>query len=207
MSYSQNNEESVILDLLRQAGFLTEKASAGHFLDIGAYDGKTFSNTLRLAEMGWSGICVEPSPLPFSGLLQVHRGNPNVICVNAAITVEGGWLDFWDAGGDAVSSSNPEHVKKWSAGAGGVKFRNYTLKSVSLEELFNRFGKRFEFINLDVESCNWDLFSNFPWDYLTETAVICVEHDGCAQPMENLVASHGFKKIHMNGENLILARR
>lgn len=34
----------------------------GRFLDVGAFDGKTFSNTWRLAQEGWFGVCVEPSP-------------------------------------------------------------------------------------------------------------------------------------------------
>ena len=35
----------------------------GVFVDVGAYDGTTFSNTLFFERsMGWSGLCVEPLP-------------------------------------------------------------------------------------------------------------------------------------------------
>jgi len=35
----------------------------GVFVDVGAYDGLTHSNTIGLAAMGWRGICIEPVPL------------------------------------------------------------------------------------------------------------------------------------------------
>merc|ERR1719215_1749023 len=37
----------------------------GMFLEIGARDGDFFSNTRRLEENGWTGICVEPFPSNF----------------------------------------------------------------------------------------------------------------------------------------------
>jgi FkbM family methyltransferase len=200
MPYSQNNEETVVLGLLEKAGLKT-----GRFLDIGAYDGKTFSNTLRLAELGWSGVCVEPSPTAFTGLLKVHQNNPEIVLVNAAISTDGGWLEFYDSGGDAVSSSDKAHVERWSHNA-GVKFTRFSLKSVSIEELFTKFGVNFEFINLDVESLNWQLFQKLPWDFLGRVQVICVEHDQHTDAMTSLASAHGFKQITTNAENLILAR-
>src|SRR5271157_1849364 len=106
--YSQNREEEFIVDLL-DAGKRT-----GHFLDIGAYDGKTFSNTLRLVELGWSGVCVEPSPTVFPALLKLHAGNERITLVNAAVTAANGFIDFWDAGGDAISTTDQAHRAKWA---------------------------------------------------------------------------------------------
>ena len=200
MSYSQNNEEIVIQDLLAKTGL-----SRGTFLDIGAYDGKTFSNTLKLAEQGWSGVCIEPSPCAFSGLLKVHGNNPNVVLVNTAVTQRGGWLEFFDSGGDAVSSSDPAHVTKWSQD-GGVKFTKFLLRSISVDELFIRFGTNFEFINLDVESLNMALFQELPWNALDNTRIICVEHDGHADLMLSIAQRYGFSKIDQNAENIILSR-
>jgi hypothetical protein len=59
MKYSQNDEERVINGVLDDAG---------DFLDVGAFDGKLFSNTLKLYERGWGGVLVEPSPKAFDGL-------------------------------------------------------------------------------------------------------------------------------------------
>jgi len=54
----------------------------GVFVDIGAYDGVTFSNTLMLErERGWTGICIEPLPDIFAEL----RKNRRCICVQACL--------------------------------------------------------------------------------------------------------------------------
>ncbi len=60
--YSQNNEEKFILEHF--------KNRKGKFLDIGAYDGKTFSNTFALVELGWSGLEIEASPINFVNLMK-----------------------------------------------------------------------------------------------------------------------------------------
>jgi FkbM family methyltransferase len=54
----------------------------GVFVDIGAYDGVTFSNTVMLErERGWTGICIEPLPDIFAEL----RENRRCICVHACL--------------------------------------------------------------------------------------------------------------------------
>lgn len=54
----------------------------GVFVDIGAYDGVTFSNTLMLErERDWTGICIEPLPDVCAEL----RKNRRCICVQACL--------------------------------------------------------------------------------------------------------------------------
>ena len=63
--FSQRDEEQVILDHFGDR--------VGTFLDVGAYDGITFSNTHALALKGWSGVCVEASPSCFVKLMKILR--------------------------------------------------------------------------------------------------------------------------------------
>ena len=54
----------------------------GVFVDIGAYDGVTFSNTLMLEiERNWTGICIEPLPDIFVEL----QKNRRCICAQVCI--------------------------------------------------------------------------------------------------------------------------
>jgi FkbM family methyltransferase len=54
----------------------------GVFVDIGAYDGVTYSNTLMLEqERGWTGVCIEPLPDVCAEL----RKNRSCICVQACV--------------------------------------------------------------------------------------------------------------------------
>jgi FkbM family methyltransferase len=56
------------------------------FIDIGANDGLTLSNTFYFAERGAAGLCFEPGRDSFSLLKRVHAKNPDVICINEAIS-------------------------------------------------------------------------------------------------------------------------
>ena len=54
----------------------------GYFLDIGALDGTTHSNSLMLErKYGWSGICVEANPYVFPML----SSNRHCMCVNSLL--------------------------------------------------------------------------------------------------------------------------
>lgn len=36
--------------------------ASGFFVDVGAFDGETFSNSWLLEQVGWTGLCIEPNP-------------------------------------------------------------------------------------------------------------------------------------------------
>lgn len=198
MAYSQNNEEAVLLELL------APEKHGGFFLDVGAYDGKTFSNTLRLVELGWSGVCVEPSPSVFPGLLKTHAGNSRITCVNAAVAPSEGWLEFYDTDGDALSTSSEDHRARWAAAK--VPFQKMLVYAVSWNLLLTQFGCAFDFINVDVEGNSFDLFSALPLQKLPHLRALCVEHDWRVSEIYTHASRFGFRYVMHNTENVILAR-
>lgn len=61
------------------------------FLDIGAHDGVSLSNTYFLEKnRNWSGICIEPQPSEFEKL----KNNRNCVCLNVAISDYEGETNF-----------------------------------------------------------------------------------------------------------------
>lgn len=75
-SYSQDGQDIYILN-----NFFPNKKD-GTFVDIGANDGVTISNSLLFEELGWTGVCVEPLPTAFNKLTQ----NRKCECVNGVIS-------------------------------------------------------------------------------------------------------------------------
>lgn len=197
--YSQHGEEKIITDYFK---------GTGRFLDVGAYDGKTFSNTYRLMELGWSGVCVEPSFSVFKALIENTR-NFNIKVVNGAVSPESKLIHFYDSSGDALSTSNLKHKKKWEDGYGS-KFIEYYVKTLTFDELFNLFGIDYNFINIDVEGCSYELFlSLVPFiqsGRLPNLTLICIEHDYKASEIENILRPFGFRKLFYNDENIILGK-
>jgi len=59
----------------------------GFFVEIGAHDGVTFSNTYWLEAVGWTGVLVEPNP-KLAEMAKISRPYSKV--VNAAIGIDDG---------------------------------------------------------------------------------------------------------------------
>ena len=84
--YSQNNEEEVLLTYF--------KDFTGVLLDIGANDGKTFSNSYALISHGWQAVLIEPSQSAFDKLEALHYDNEKVDYYNIAIGTQDGKATF-----------------------------------------------------------------------------------------------------------------
>jgi FkbM family methyltransferase len=196
--YSQNSEEQFI------ESYFT--GQTGRFLDIGAFDGKTFSNTLRLAELGWHGVEVEPEPNVFLSLLSNLKNFPNVKLVHAAFAKSArGLVKFYGSRGDAISTTSEAHKVKWEAGW-TVDYQEMYVPLVTIRDIIDTFGAKFEFVNLDVESTNLELLHELPLGEM-ETKCICIEHDGHQDVMREYCAKFGLtKQILENGENIILVK-
>jgi len=193
--YSQNNEEEIL------AGILPDK---GRFLDVGAYTGKEFSNTLALFERGWTGVLVEPSPTAFAALQKNYEGKDGALLVNAAIGPEDGLVDLWDSGGDAISSTSIAHKEKWERGY-KCKFKKIRMWSITFKTLFEEHGSDYDFVNIDTEGTNLAILKLFPFDKCLPKC-ICIEHDSQVEEMQVIMAKHGYKFHASNGENLIVVR-
>jgi hypothetical protein len=65
-----------------------DPAYAPYFIDIGAGDGSTWSNSLLLTESGWSGVCFERFAPKFERLTEIHKSRPTVVCRRDSVTAE-----------------------------------------------------------------------------------------------------------------------
>lgn len=67
---------------LGQDDWVLSKHKTGYFVEIGAYDGISLSNTLKLEENGWSGLCVEPNPKLYEQLAKNRKCNLSNLAVH-----------------------------------------------------------------------------------------------------------------------------
>ncbi len=196
--YSQNAEEQFIVEYF-------SGVNNGKFLDIGAYDGKTFSNTKKLHEQGWSGVCLEPDPIVYEALAKLYEGDDTVKTLNYAFAETNGTLKFYSSGGDAVSTTSIKHRDKWIRGS-KVKFTETTVQAINAQSLFEQYGSKYDFISLDVEGTNYQLLQQLPLTSL-ETKLICVEYDHRLPEIIDYCKSHGLTRIiYESSENIIMGK-
>jgi len=194
---SQYGEHTAILEHF--------KGKVGRFLDIGAFDGCTFSNTRYLAELGWSGVCVEPSPIAFRSLFANYKDNHNVELVNAGIGDKAGLAKFWvnSADGeevDGLSSFKIEHREKFPL----HPFRQIWASTISWCDLLAAHPGPYEFVNIDVEGMNERVLALMP----LSPDMVCVEADpiNSVNTMKWDLAQLGLKNCEMIGGNLLAWR-
>lgn len=199
--YSQNLEEQVILDYF---GFLK-----GTFLDIGANDGLTFSNTRMLAERGWNGVLVEPSPKAYERLKEVYKSHKGVYTYPFAIGNHNGKAILNESASlinpqdvALVSTLKPEEMDRFRS---ITQYTPVEVKVFRWKTFLNRLKyKTFDFISIDAEGLDLDILVQID---LTDTKMVCVEWNGKDEAAyANYCENHGMRLIHKNGENLIFAR-
>jgi FkbM family methyltransferase len=185
--FSQRGEDVFLEPILPESG---------RYLDIGAYDGKTFSNTRRLAEKGWEGVCVEPAAYAFAAMCADPP--PTAILVNALIGKRTGLVNFHYSK-DLVSTTEEHHARKWSSVAAFVPI--YTV-SIALHEFLAEFPGPYDLISVDTEGTTLTLVEELmPHLDELETKYLVYEHDGA------WLSIPGFEEIHRTEENAICVRK
>lgn len=75
MTFAQNGEDSIL-----ERFFGNQRT--GYFVEVGAVDGVSCSNTLLFERKGWAGMCIEPNPQVFPELV---ANRTRSVCIRAAI--------------------------------------------------------------------------------------------------------------------------
>lgn len=194
--YSQNREEEILINNLPKEGYL---------LDIGAHDGKQWSNSRALIEQGWKAILVEPSPVVFVELMNNTADyRDSVQLANMALTSGNeDIVTFYDSIGDGISGYDEAHLIKWGK---PMTWRPMFINLVNVKKFLKHVGYDFEFINIDTEGTNWEILTAIPWSQMTRIKMVCVEYDNKAPEMTDFMKDNGFALVHRNGENLIFEK-
>lgn len=201
--YSQNMEEFFILHYFSHY--------VGTFLDVGANDGITLSNTRQLALNNWNGLLIEPSPRAFAQLSDLYAIDaPRIEVLEAALHTSDEELILNESGahlnnGDVglLSTVNNESLRKWASTTDfkEIPIYGFTLKSILETSNY----QTFDFISLDVEGQELELLPQFDFHKL-KTKMACIEWNGANWDAFNTIfMRYGFELIHQNNENLIFA--
>ena len=128
----------------------------GYFIDIGATDGESLSNTYVLEkELGWLGLCFEPARRQFKKLKRIR----DCLCINKAVFNNDGIVGFMEYTED-----------KYRGNITDIKFDNtgfqYDIESISFDSLLRKYKcpKVIDYISLDVEGLEYDILCGFPFE-------------------------------------------
>lgn len=189
-SYSQFGQDLWVLSMLRGK-------RDGFFLDIGAFDGKHFSNTYLLEKkFGWKGICVEPSDDSFRRLQE----NRTCICDHSLLWNEATDVDFIDAGeyGGVASELSEPYLRLLEKCLGVSRSARSPVKrrTCTVADLLRRYDVPacIDYLSIDTQGSEYEILQAFPFQ-THRVRLLTVEHwnqKGKRDKVRALLAANGY---------------
>ena len=162
------------------------KVKDGYFVDIGSADGEEISNTRRLEDAGWTGICIDPFP----------RNMQSRTCKTFAEAVDsqaGRTVNFQnpgDFGGGIV-----EYAGWWVSDKD--KGKSVELRTTTIGDILQRAGAPgfIHYLNIDIEGAEYEALRVFPFDRY-RIGAITIEHNNDEArriQLRDLLEGHGYR--------------
>ena len=169
MSYSQLGQDKEVLT------FYKNKKN-GYFIEIGANNGITLSNTYLLEKKyNWKGICVEPIPEIYNILC---KKRPNSFCSNYAVYNESNLELLFDIANkndllSGISSYIDCHKNTVDKNKKQIK-----VKTITMNDLLDTYNAPnfIEYLSLDTEGSEYEILKCIDFNKYT-FGLIHVEHN------------------------------
>ncbi len=201
---AQFGEDRVLWQVFRQRPL-------GFFIEVGAYDGVTLSNTYFLEQMGWRGLLVEPI-----GELcrRAAAARPRSRAIHAACSKRGstGTAKFTVSQNVPVLSfltADAEHVERCKRE--GATLVEIDVPLTTLDDILGKQrtegdangnpwvpnqGWRVDLVSIDTEGCELDVLDGFNLERV-KPRVLVIENDReSGEAIEPYLTDRGYRKFH-----------
>ena len=196
-SFSQHGQDRFVYETLFKG-----RAEPGIFVDVGAYDGVTYSNTLLLERCGWRGICIEPIPAAFEKL----KASRSAICVNCAVADRAGDATFVEVEMPApyermysgLKANFDEHHAKVIRDHGS-SLVTYKVAVRTLREILTAYGlTRVDYLSIDTEGSEWKIVRDFDFTVFG-VAAVSIENNARDDKLRRHMAQRGYRLVKSFG--------
>ena len=163
--YSLEGEDIVL-------GHIFATQNTGFYLDIGAFDPVTYSNTFLLYQRGWSGINIEPRP---GTKLIFDQKRPRDVTLEMGVSSQKGDLTYYIFNDGAVNTFEEENVQ-FQINGGYKLIAKKKIPVDTLTNILDKYAKDkiIDFMSLDVEGHELMILKTLDWERY-RPKVICVE--------------------------------
>lgn len=134
----------------------------GVFVEVGAHDGLTLSNTYRLEQLGWRGVLVEPDP-ERAAAARVNRPRSHVFeCACLAPSAPPEIMFHKVVEFDAMSTATMTDFHLDRLRDAGYSTSTFTVRVRPLDALLEEAGlSRVDFVSIDVEEGEIEVLRGF----------------------------------------------
>ncbi|HLA06720.1 MAG TPA: FkbM family methyltransferase [Anaerolineales bacterium] len=203
--YSQVGQDKWIIEKL-----FADKVD-GTFVDIGAHDGVTFSNTYLLEKKGWNGIAIEPNPLVYEKLSK----NRKCITIKGCITSKPGKGKFRMITGypemlsGLITEYDARHVNRIyeEINSRGGEYKDIDVDCYNLVELLKSYKMlQVDYLSMDIEGAEYEVLKSIDFDRIN-IAVIGVENNYLDWRIPKLLISKGYEFNSIVGDEFYINKK
>lgn len=147
----------------------------GFFVEFGATDGKSLSNTYLLEKkFGWKGILAEPNPLWHEALKRNRTAAISTKCVYSRSGEEVSFMasSYPELGG-VVDFLRPDEREKYAQTSEVIRVPTISLNDLLAE---HKAPQNIDFMSIDTEGSELDILENFDFD-AWNVQLFCIEHN------------------------------
>lgn len=175
IEYLHQNQESysqLYQDLFVQ--YILNNKKSGFFVEFGATDGVTLSNTYLLEKnYGWRGILAEPAKTWHANLIKNRNATVDKRCVWSKSDEILQFSEVSDAA-EVSTLTRFTGLNKQSAASNHI----YDVGTISLNDLLSeaKAPKLIDYLSVDTEGSEYEILSNFNFE-CWDVSIISVEHN------------------------------
>jgi FkbM family methyltransferase len=195
--FSQNGQDKFLGDLFKYK-------KQGFFVDVGAYDGRFYSNTLIFEkDLDWKGICIEPNPSVFEKL----KSNRQCTVINGCISEKIDTVKFLSVVGygemlsgmiDSFDHNHYDRIDKIIKEHGGSK-AIMEISSIPLKDIFLQYSvTKIDYCNIDVEGGEMAVLNSIDFSQV-RINVFTVENNNGNRNVREFLTSKGYSLIGKMG--------
>lgn len=172
----------------------------GFFLEIGADDGIDKSNTKLFEDLGWDGICIEPSPLRIKSL----KKNRKCILENLAISNHDGTNLFLDIIGYGKGLSgiisdysllHRERIKKELQHPHNRGHHSVNVRVAKLDSILEKYSVlHVDFLSIDTEGNELKIIKSINFSKYSIQAIL-IENNYKESETEKFLTNLSYKKV------------
>jgi FkbM family methyltransferase len=189
--------------------------SNGTYVEVGAFDGISFSNTSGLAEAGWRGLLIEPVPEYARECEKAFSRLPLVTVHNLAISSKDEQVTLYVQGALTTSSAKLSEQYSQLAWAAGEPLRGVIeSNSITLDAFLSdqKVPQGFELLVVDVEGHETKVFEGFtlskwrPQMLIVELADLHPDletHSSEHRDLRKFISNSGYAVIYKDHINTI----
>lgn len=205
--HGQNSEDKFLWEYFEAN---PPKRGYKNFVDIGANDGITLSNTHLFALNGWGGLCIEPDKRAFERLQNLYKDNAKIKMLDVAVGENIGMVKFWQSGellkksdiGLVSTSYDSEKARFQKV----ITYKESEVSQVTWQNVLEQHPIKFALLSIDAEGADWAILQQID---LTNAQAVCIEWNGkqdLGYKFTEYCSKFGLKPLASNIENLIFAR-